>query len=429
MALAAEHEHLFATVDPDMVRCPYPTYEHLRAEHPVLWLEDIGAYAVSRYEDVMSVLKRADIFSSARQSGPGAATNLAKRVAADPDFDPEVRAWAMRRIAIAQDAPVLVNADPPKHSRQRRLLNRTFSPGRVALLVPGIQDLADQLIDKFAPKGSAELISEFALPLPMTVITRALGVDGLVDEVTLKRWSDSFVRANGNPPLTPEQIRELFGSMTEAYDFFTEQLERRHHEPTDDLLNDIAHAELGGEKLPFNEQLQIAALLMIAGNETTTSLIGSAMLMIMGDPELAAQLRGDADLIDPFVEEVLRLEPPTQGLFRIATIDTEVGGTVIPAGSFLWLLYGSGNRDDRAFRCPDDVALDREDGRPHLSFGGGAHFCMGSNLARAEARICIETLLRRLPDLHLAPNEKGDVWFPNLVQHGLTRLRVEFTPA
>jgi cytochrome P450 len=431
MSDGAEHEALFATVDPSMVRCPYPTYAHLRGDHPIQWLESIGAFAVTRYVDVMNVLRRTEEFSSARQSGPGAATNLARRVAADPSYDEQLRAMATRRLAIAQNSPVLVNADPPKHSRQRRLMNRTFAPSRVGQLEPGIQALTDELIDRFVGRGSADLVGELAIPLPMTVIARALGIEGVegIGPTTLKRWSDSFVKANGNPPLTTEEITELFSSMMACYDFFTAQLEDRHREPRDDLLNDVAHAKIGDEELTFNEQLQISTLFMIAGNETTTSLIGSAMLMLLRDAATLQRLRDDASLIPAYLEEALRLEPPVQGLFRIANADTEVGGTAIPAGSFLWLLYGSGNRDADVFSDADDVAFDRVDGRPHLSFGGGPHFCLGANLARAEARIALESLLRRLPELELAPDEQGEQWYPNLVQHALTRLNVVFKPS
>lgn len=424
MGDAQGHEGMFASAEPQAVRCPYPAYSHLREDHPVQWLESVGAFAVSRYDDVLAVLTRPEDFSSARMTGPGAATSLARRIAADDSYDDELRSWAARRRDIAGSAPVLVNADPPIHSRQRRLMNRTFSPRRVAELEPAIQVLVDELIDRFEPGADIDLIAEFALPLPMTVIARALGMDTVVDNLTMKRWSDSFVNANGNPALTTEQIRQLFSSMMECYDFFTEQLQERIRNPSDDLISEIAHAQLGDERLSVNEQLQICANLLVAGNETTTSLIGSAMLMLLTDHELMERLRADSSQIPAFVEEVLRVEPPVQGLFRTANVDSDVAGTAIPAGSFLWLLYASCNRDEEVFPDGDEVDLDRVLDRPHMTFGGGPHFCMGSHLARAEARIALETLLRRLPSLELAPGEKGEDWYPSLVQHGLDTLNV-----
>jgi cytochrome P450 len=424
---AALHEDLFATVDPDLVRCPYPAYAHLREDHPVQWLAGLGAFAVTRYDDVMEILKRPEEFSSSRQSGPGAATNLAIRVKDDESYDERIRAYAARRASIAESAPVLVNADPPRHPRQRRLMNRSFSPKRVAALEPAIQELTDELVGRFAPRGRADLIGELAMPLPMTVIARAMGIEGN-DLNVLKRWSDAFVAANGNPGLAHEQVSELFTAMNECYDFFTAELEDRRRAPREDLLNDIAHAKIDDEELSFNEQLQVSANLLIAGNETTTSLIGSAMLMLMRDAALADRLKADPDLIPPFLEEVLRLEPPVQGLFRIANADTEVAGTAIPRGSYLWLVYASCNRDEQVFPDGDELSWERADSRPHMSFGGGPHFCMGSSLARTEARIAVETLLRRLPDLSLDSTEAGDQYYSSLIQHALTRLNVTFTP-
>lgn len=428
MAEAAVHESvLFARPEPDLVRCPYPTFAHLRDEHPVQWLSAMNAYAVTRYDDVMDVLKRPEDFSSARMSGPGAATNLARRVAQDRSYDEQVRAWAARRTAIAENAPVLVNADPPQHPRQRRLLNRTFTPKRVAALEPDIQELTDALIDSFASRGHADLVAELTMPLPMTVIARALGIDDR-NLATLKRWSDAFVRANGNPALSPDEVHDLFEAMNECYDFFTARLEKRRREPREDLATDVAHAKIGDEELTFNEQLQVMANLLVGGNETTMSLIGSCLLTLLRDGAVRQRLSSDPDSIPVFVEEVVRLEPPVQGLFRIANADCTVGGQAIPGGSFLWLVYASCNRDREVFPDADALAWDRVDSRPHMSFGGGPHFCMGSNLARTEARIAVETVLRRLPDVALAPGEEGDQYYPNFVQHGLTRLNVVFTP-
>jgi cytochrome P450 len=425
---AADHETLFA-VDPALVRCPYPAYAHLRDEHPVQWLEPLQAYALTRYEDVIEVLRRPEDFSSRRQSGPGAATPLAYRVMDDPSFSDEARGWAKRRVQIAESAPVLVSADPPRHTLQRKLINKAFSPRRVAALESSIQKIADDLIRRLAPKGSGDLVAEFAMPLPMTVIADAFGIPNTELE-TFKRWSDAFVMANGNPSLTHDDIAGLFRALNEFYDYFTEQLEDRAHEPRDDLVTDVAQADIDGdEPLSVNERLQMLSQFLIAGNETTTSLIASAALILIRNPDLKSRLTSDPSVIPPFLEEVLRLESPTQGLFRIANADAEIAGVHIPAGSFLWLVYGSCNRDEQVFPHGDELQLDRPASRNHLAFGQGAHFCLGVNLARAEGRIAIGSLLRWVPDLRLMPGETCDAYYPNLIQHGLTRLNVMFSPS
>ena len=425
MPASSAHTALFATANLETTRCPYPVYRHLREEHPVQWVEALSAYAVTRHADVMDALLRPADFSSEGQSGPGAATALARQVTNDPSYPEHVRAAAARRLRIAPSAPVLVNADPPRHGEQRTLMNKTFSPRRVAGLEPAIRELTTSLVDRFAARGQADLVAELAMPLPMTVIARALGCEQ-VELPTLKRWSDAFVRANGKPSLPHADVVELFTAMDEAYDFFTAELADRRAAPRDDLVSDVARA---GDQLSAEEQLQMLALFLTGGNETTNSLIASCALVLAQDTHRQNELRAAPALVPAFVEEVLRLEPPVQGLFRVATRDTEMGGVAIPKGSFVWLVYASCNRDKTVFPEPEQLLLDREEARDHLSFGQGPHFCLGAHLARAEARIAVEVLLSRTRELRLAVDENLDAWVPNLVQHGLTRLGVRFEQA
>jgi len=417
---------LFATPDPDLVRCPYPVYAHLRSEHPVHWVEALSAYAVTRHADVLDALLRPEDFSSTRQSGPGAATALARAAAADETYPDAVRAAAVRRVGIAEKGASLVNCDPPRHGQQRTLMNKAFAPRRVAALESAIADLAQSLLNGFVDAGRADLVRQYAVPLPMTVIARALGIDD-VDQATLKRWSDCFVRANGKPTLPREEIVALLIGLDECYDYFTAAMADRMVAPREDLISDVAAA---GDVLRHEEQLQTLTLFLIGGNETTQSLISSCAAALAIDPALQERLRRQPSELPAFVEEVLRLEPPAQGLFRTATRDTSVGGVPIAEGQFIWLLYAAANRDPEQFPTPDDLLLDRgAEGRRHLSFAQGPHFCLGAPLARAEARIAIEVLLRRTRSLRLASREDLGAWMPNLVQHNLTRLQVEFEPS
>jgi cytochrome P450 len=419
------HEGLFATAEPALVRCPYPVYAHLRAEHPVHWVPALSAYAVTRHADVLDVLLRPEDFSSTRQSGPGAATALARMVAADASYPAAVQAAAVRRVDIAEKGASLVNCDPPRHGQQRTLMNKAFAPRRVLALEAPIAELAESLVDGFLPRGQADLVRDYAVPLPMTVIARALGIDD-VDQPTLKRWSDCFVRANGKPTLPREDIVALLTGLDECYDYFTAAMASRLAAPREDLISDVAAA---GSVLCHEEQLQTLTLFLIGGNETTQSLISSCAAALALDPVLQGRLRADPSLVTVFVEEVLRLEPPAQGLFRTATRDTTAGGVPIAGGEFVWLLYAAANRDPEQWPDADEVRLDRAaEGRRHLSFAQGPHFCLGAPLARAEARIAIEVLLRRTRSVRLAPGEDCRSWMPNLVQHNLTRLQVVLEP-
>lgn len=423
MTAVCPHDDLFAAATPDLVKCPYPVYEHLRGEHPVQWIPALTAYAITRHADILDVLRRPEDWSSTRQSGPGAATTLARAAADDAEYPDRVRAAAVRRIGIAEKGPALVNCDPPRHGEQRTMMNKVFSPRRVALLEPPIQELTTRLIDAFAHRGEAEIVGEVATPLPMTVIARALGIERM-DLTTLKRWSDAFVRANGRPRFSREEISDLILSLDECYDFFEAEMEDRLANPREDLVTDVAQADLCHE-----ERLQMLTLFLIGGNETTNSLIASSVWLLCRHPQLQDQLRNAPSEIPAFVEEVLRIEPPVQGLFRYALRDTTAGGVAMPAGTFVWLVYGSANRDDAQFPAPEELRLDRgAEGRRHLTFAQGPHFCLGAPLARAEARIAIETLLARTRNLALAPDENASAWAPNLVQHNLTRLKVVFTP-
>ena len=422
--MTCPHDDLFTAATPELVKCPYPIYEHLRGEHPVQWIPALTAYAITRHADVLDVLLRPEDFSSRKQSGPGAATSLAFAAAEDPEYPDRVRAAAVRRIGIAEKGAALVNCDPPRHGEQRTMMNKVFSPRRVALLEPPIQELTSNLVDAFVARGSADIVAELATPLPMTVIARALGIERM-DLATLKRWSDAFVRANGRPRFSRAEIAALILSLDECYDFFEAEMNDRLASPREDLVTDVAQADLCHE-----ERLQMLTLFLIGGNETTNSLIASSVWLLCQRPELQDALRDDVSLIPPFIEEVLRIEPPVQGLFRQAMRDTTAGGVPISEGEFVWLVYGSANRDDAQFPAPEDLRLDRgAAGKRHVTFAQGPHFCLGAPLARAEARIAIETLLARTRNLALAADEDAGEWAPNLVQHNLTRLNVEFTPA
>lgn len=414
-------------LDPDRVRCPYPVFEQLRTEAPVYYSERLGSFVVSRYADITEVLTDPNLFSSIHQSGPSSVSGLAERLRADPATPPKLRRQVERRLKI-NAKPALINADPPLHVRQRKLVSQGFTPRRVGLMEPEIRGVATALIDAVATEGSMEFVTQFAMPLPMTVIANVLGVPP-ERQLDFKRWSTAFTRGVGALDLSMAEIEALFDAVDEFYDYFTEQIEMRRSEPRDDLLTDLVNARAEGEQpLTLNEMLQMLVVFLVGGNETTTSLLTWMAHRLLADPPLMAKVRADTSLLPALAEEMLRLEAPVQGLFRTATVDTEIAGVVIPKGSMLWLVYASANHDPAAFAAPDELRLNREaGGKPHLAFGRGEHFCLGASIARLEARIGMELLLNRFDGMALAGSVVPEL-HPSFVIHGIRELPVTFTP-
>jgi cytochrome P450 len=404
-------------LSPETAECPFPFYEAMRNECPVYQVPGAGFFIVSRFEDVLHVLRHPEIFSS--KSGPGLR----------PVPDEEVIS-IMRQGWMPVDT--LLTNDPPAHARYRALVNKAFSARRVASLEPSVTQIANDLIDAFIADGEVELVQQFAVPLPLTVIADALGVDR-ADMDRFKRWSDDSVAPLGGF-LTREREIECARSIVEFQHYFAEQLEERRTHPRDDILTDLLNAHIGGEgeegrPLNMAEMLSILQQILVAGNETTTNLIASGMMLLTRDHALMERLAREPDRIPNFVEEALRLESPVQGLFRMAVQDTEIGGTPIPAGSRILLSYASANRDEREFDHPELIDLERENPEGHLAFGRGIHFCLGAALARLEARVAFTLLLTRLKNIR-AVEEKNDYrHVPSVILRGLQRLYLTFEPA
>ncbi len=346
---------------------------------------------------------------------------MAQRILNDPDIPEPVRAMARRRLEVTRTG-MLLYADPPLHNRQRRLVNRAFTPRRVRKLAPAIRTICNDLVDAMDATSDVDLNRQYSVLVPMYVIADALGVPRS-ESATFKRWSDAFVVGNGNPLMTRDEIIAALTSINEFYDYFLEQMEDRRKHPRDDILTVIVESRIEGEvPLTEAEQLQALAQFLVAGNETTAKLLSSTVIQLLRDRALEQTVRADTTLIPALVEEVLRLCGPQQGLFRTATRDTELGGVHIPAGSMLFLSYASGNRDDEIFPDPHSLDIHRDLDRPHLAFGHGEHFCLGASLAREEARIGIEVLLARTERLELVGDVDSLEYQPTYAMHGVKRL-------
>ena len=403
----------FNPLAPETVENPYPFYRAMREQAPVYQVPGAGFFIVSRYDDILYVLANPQIFSS--HQPPGVQTTMsaeAKEILA--------RGWP--------PVDTLLTNDPPAHTRFRALVNKAFSARRVATMEPGVRTIANELLDRFIGDGRVELVSQFAVGLPLSVIADALGVPR-TDMDKFKRWSDDSVAPLGGM-ITHERQLECARSRVEFQHYFAARLEERRVAPRDDILTDLVNARLEGvEPLSMPEMLNILEQLLVAGNETTTNLIASAMMLLLQDSSRMAALRADPSLIANFVEEALRTESPVQGLFRVATGDAEVGSVKIPAGSRIVVMYASGNRDDAQFADAERLDISRDNARTHLAFGQGVHFCIGAALARLEARVALETILSKTRNLRFAASRNDFTHTPSFILRGLKRLNVEFDRA
>jgi cytochrome P450 family 144 len=376
-------------LSPEVIADPQAFWDRLRHEGPVHELPGLGIVVVTRHEDVRQVARRPDLFSS----------KLVAVLMASQSEVPQV--LDVRAEGPAQ-ADALAIADPPEHTRHRQLLNPPFNVRRIAALEPAIRALATGLADGFAPDGAVEWMEGFAVPLPITIIGDLLALprDRLAD---VRRWSDASVRLLSGTN-TPADLLACHGSIMEFQTFLAAHLDSHRAAPGDDVMGDLARAvDADPPILSTAEALNILITLVTAGNESTTSGIGSAARLLLAHPEIQMHLSRERAAIPAFVDEVLRLESPFHGHFRVALADTEIGGVAIAAGTRLMLLWGSANRDAGVFSCPGDLDLSRPNVKEHIAFGHGIHFCLGAPLARLEMRIAMETLLDRLPGARLSP--------------------------
>jgi cytochrome P450 len=391
--VAVEEYNPFA---PEVKEDPYPYYAWLRAERPVYQNETLGFWAISRYADVVAAARDTEAFSSAQGIGPE-----------------KVR------------LPMMITQDPPAHRRLRSLAGKAFTPRMVAGQEGRIREIVNELLDRVIEGGSFDLTRDLAYPLPVIVIAEMLGVEPERRD-DFKRWSDAVI-GTFNGPLQGDRLGEYLQTWNEFKAYFTETIEQRRREPRDDLITNLIRADEGGTSLTESEMLNFCLLLLVAGNETTTNLITNGALALFTHPKQAALLRERPQLIESMVEESLRYDSPIQGTFRTTTRDVEVAGETIPADSKVILLWSSANRDAGQFAEPDRYDITRAD-NDHVAFGIGIHFCLGAPLARLEARVATQEVLRRMRNIRPDPDamrERVD----NPFFRGLKHYRLLFEPA
>jgi cytochrome P450 PksS len=386
---------------------PFPYYAQLRAEAPVFPVtlpSKQRAWLVTRYDDVLYVLKD-ERFAKDRRNAM-TPEQLKKSPWVPSMFKPLERN--------------MLDLDSPDHTRLRALVHKAFTPRMVEQMRDQIQVLANELLDAVEPKGAMDLIADFALPLPLNMIGRILGVPAK-DNAKFHRWSKTLISGGSN--------RNLFVLIpnTMAFMRYLKKLIReRRANPKDDLITALVQAKDGSDQLSEDEILAMIFLLLIAGHETTVNLIGSGTLALLEHPEQLEMLRSEPTLIKPAIEELLRFVCPVEmATERYAREDITIAGTTIPRGELVMAVIGSANRDENHFGNPDSLDITRKDNK-HLAFGHGAHFCLGAPLARLEGQIAISTLIQRMPHLRLSVAPDQLRWRGTFVLRGLEALPVSY---
>lgn len=410
----------FNPFDPATLQCPFPHYAQMRQEQPVLKVDGLGIHMVTRHDLVMQVLRDPQTFSSVfGGTGMPVSPDVRKR------FE-EVFAQGYPRVS------TMLTADQPEHTRYRRLVSRAFHPKVIAEMEPVIRSITTRLIDSWIDSGRIEFVRDFAVPLPVEVIARALNVPDsrLAD---FKRWSDDSIAGIGTNISIDERIRAEYG-VNEFQHYFAEQLEDRRLHPRDDILTNLLNARIEDDdrevddKRPLDvpEMLSIIQQLLVAGNETTTKMLTEMIRLLVENPGEWDKVKADPSRVERVVEETLRLSTPTQGMWRIVTVDTELGGVTLHKGDRIVIVFSSANRDEKLYGDPDNFDPDRDNLRDHLAFGKGIHFCLGANLSRLEGKVALEELSRRLDTISL-PDSNTFEYYPSFMLRGLTKLDLEFS--
>ncbi|HEY7032412.1 MAG TPA: cytochrome P450 [Thermomicrobiales bacterium] len=395
--------------DPAFLVDPYPVYARLRSEAPVVQDAATGDWIVTGYAASIAAL------GDGRLSSDRTAVYLA-------DFPEETRERLRPFARLRTDMMLFV--DPPKHTRLRGLVNRAFTPRVIEALRPRIAALVDEMLAPARERGEFDVIADLAEPLPGVVIAELLGVPP-VDRPAFKRWSDDFVRAIGGA-VTPQIAEQAQASMLAMKEYLRDAAEERRVRPGDDLLSGLVATEAEDDRLTEDEVLATCALLLFAGNETTTNLIGNGILALLRHRDQWDRLRAEPTLIRMAVEEFLRYDSPVQGTVRVAAADLDLGDAGIGRGARVSLMLAAANRDPAQFPEPDKLDVARGE-RRHLAFGLGPHFCLGAALARLEGQIAIAAVVEQFPALRLM-TEPPD-WKPSVFFRGLRTLPVACWPS
>ncbi|HUS06027.1 MAG TPA: cytochrome P450 [Bryobacteraceae bacterium] len=382
----------------EMRRNPYPVYERMRIESPVLHVPAADLWMVFDYAGVKRALSDTEAFSSNVSPAKGGS------------FE-----W-------------LLFLDPPRHTKLRAIVSRAFTPASVANLEPRIHQISCKLLDAVTGQGHMDLAEDFAVPLPMMIVAEMIGIPS-ADWRRLRQWSDAIMNLadtiTGGAEASAQAAIGFGAANREMQEYLHELTAERRVCPADDLLTRLTAAEVDGERLEEEEILRFVQLLLAAGTETTTNLINNAILCLVEHPEEMLRLRKSPELLPAAIEEVLRYRSPGQAMFRVTRRDVELQGQAIPAGRFVLAMVGSANRDPEQFADADRFDISRQP-NAHIAFGHGIHFCLGAPLSRLEARVGLTVLLGRAHDIELVSDRP---WEPRKAfhVHGPKSLPIRFS--
>jgi cytochrome P450 len=408
-----------ALTEPAVLAHPNPYYRALRAQDPIHFDEALGAYIVSRYDDIQTVLRDAITFSQERGW---------KKQFARGHFD------ELKSILIRDGGgyfPELLLLDPPAHTRMRKLLQNAFTAPRIRDLEPRVRALIVGRIEAIADKGSADGVAEFAAPLTVSIICEQLGLPRDAAG-NIPKWARAY-SAQVTGLQTHDEMVANAQLICELQHFIIDCIRERSARREEDMISDLIFARLEEDKdanLTFEETVALTRGLLMAGNDTTTRALSQFLRIIATMPEVADHLYAvidDDSEVNRFVEEMLRIAPPVRGLFRITTREVELGGKLLPEDSHVMVLFASGNDDDSVFACPRAFDAQRANGARHLSFGGGIHLCAGIALAKMELRITVREIMTRLKDIRLAIAEEAISYVPSPIIQAIESLPLTFS--
>ncbi len=379
---------------------PYPVLHRLREEDPVHWSDSIGGWVLTRYDDIVTTFRDVSHFSNEGR--------LARAVEHLP-------AESRAKFKVFEDhyrLKSLIHSDPPDHTRLRALVTKAFSPLLVEGMRPRVQAIVSGLLDSAQSAGQMDIIRDLAIPLPVTILAEIFGAPP-ADQMRFKGWADDLLGFQGLNRPSEEILARSQKALLEIRGYLAKLIQARRCEPREDLLSELVAAEAEGGKLSETELLNSCITLLVAGHETTTSLIGNGIYLLLSHPDQWRLLQNDPSLLTSAIEEILRYESPVARQPRLMKQDTQMDGKLIRTGEIVFQMLNAANRDPAYFTEPDRFDITRRNNR-HIAFGLGIHFCVGATLARTEGQIVFTTVMERMPGMRLATDKpEWDLQKPN----------------